>query len=63
MADAAGAAGVHRSTIYRWLERGRQPGARRCYQRFAWRLEWGNWPYSRRRAEAWFALRPGFIDA
>jgi transposase len=44
---AARAAGVHRSTVYRWLERGRQPGAKRYYRRFVWRWDarrgWGRW--------------------
>jgi transposase len=57
MDDAAAAAGVSRSTVYRWAKLGRQPGAPRHYQKFAWRLEWGHWPYSRARAEAWFAER------
>jgi hypothetical protein len=35
MEAAAAAAGVHRSTLYRWAERGRRPGAPSYYQRFA----------------------------
>lgn len=57
MDEAARAAGIHRATVYRWLARGRAPGARRCYQRFAWRVDWGHWPYTPARAEAWFAER------
>jgi DNA-binding MurR/RpiR family transcriptional regulator len=39
MEAAAAAAGVHRSTIYRWAERGRRPGARAFYRRFARRFD------------------------
>jgi hypothetical protein len=35
MEAAAAAAGVHRSTLYRWAERGRRPGAPAYYRRFA----------------------------
>jgi hypothetical protein len=35
MEAAASAAGVHRSTLYRWAARGREPGAPRYYRRFA----------------------------
>jgi hypothetical protein len=35
MEAAARAAGVHRSTLYRWAARGREPGAARYYRRFA----------------------------
>jgi DNA-binding MurR/RpiR family transcriptional regulator len=32
---AAAAAGVHRSTLYRWAQKGRQPDAPAYYRRFA----------------------------
>lgn len=35
MEAAAAAAGVHRSTLYRWAQKGRQPGSPAYYRRFA----------------------------